>query len=122
VAFTAFFSHDNANDGIPLTPQQTLTFDHVITNAGNGYNPQNGFFTAPVSGFYTFSLVVMKANSDSHHSVNLSIVKQGVCVCVCVVMKANSDSHHSVNLSIVKQGVCACVCVCVYVYVWGGWV
>ncbi|XP_062596183.1 uncharacterized protein LOC134257611 [Saccostrea cucullata] len=32
----------------------TLVFPSVITNAGNGYNPSTGIFTAPITGMYVF--------------------------------------------------------------------
>jgi hypothetical protein len=76
VAFTAMFSHDNVSDGIQLSPHQTLIFDKVITNAGNGYNPLTGIFTAPVAGHYAFSIVMMKANNGTHPSLSLALMKQ----------------------------------------------
>jgi hypothetical protein len=60
VAFTVTFSHDDSDDGIPLGPHQTLKFDRVVTNAGNGYDPTTGLFTAPVAGYYAFYLFIME--------------------------------------------------------------
>lgn len=33
---------------------QSLIFDHVLLNIGNGYHPNLGVFTAPKSGVYVF--------------------------------------------------------------------
>ena len=55
VAFTAKFRH---TDVLHLSPGLTLKFDYVVYNAGNGYNPQTGFFTAPSAGTYAFYINV----------------------------------------------------------------
>jgi hypothetical protein len=36
------------------TVGRKLTFPHVITNEGNGYNPNDSVFTAPVGGLFVF--------------------------------------------------------------------
>lgn len=71
VAFSVRFLTDNR----PLTTHSTLMFDYVLYNAGNGYDPTTGLFTAPVSGTYAFFLAAMSSNQ--HAPIYLSIVKQG---------------------------------------------
>nr|KAG5686619.1 hypothetical protein BaRGS_006293 [Batillaria attramentaria] len=71
VAFSVRFTQD----GITLGHHSTLKFDNVITNIGNGYNPQTGIFTAPVAGVYVFFLNMMSVNNHGH--LHLAFDKHG---------------------------------------------
>ncbi|XP_062579162.1 complement C1q tumor necrosis factor-related protein 3-like [Saccostrea cucullata] len=59
VAFYAYISKDFAIS----TASSTFAFDVVITNNGNGYTPQTGIFTTPISGVYGFSWTMMAAGT-----------------------------------------------------------
>lgn len=76
VAFTVRFLNDNNSAGLVLSHQQTLKFDDVITNIGNGYDSQTGLFTAPVSGVYAFFLSAMAV--DNSGDLDLVIEKHVV--------------------------------------------
>ncbi|KAH3730427.1 complement C1q tumor necrosis factor-related protein 3-like [Dreissena polymorpha] len=54
-AFTACVQGFDTNFG----NHQTIIFEKVITNVGNAYNPNNGEFTAPISGVYAFHVSLM---------------------------------------------------------------
>nr|QBA18411.1 type 2 C1q domain-containing protein 4 isoform 2 [Littorina littorea] len=58
VGFTARFLNDDGA-GIPVGNRATLRFDDVVFNAGNGYDPHTGIFTAPVAGTYAFFFNLM---------------------------------------------------------------
>ena len=50
IAFHATLTHH-----LTLGQSQTVVFDHVITNNGNGYSSHSGLFTAPRDGTYYFT-------------------------------------------------------------------
>jgi hypothetical protein len=99
------FSGDDGNDGVLLSPHQTLVFDHVITNAGNGYDRSTGVFTAPIAGYYAFFLVMMEPSGATHHDLSVSIVKNGAIVDQAYVHNDPSDlaeqgyTHSVIQLS-----------------------
>ncbi|XP_045183918.2 complement C1q-like protein 4 isoform X1 [Mercenaria mercenaria] len=50
VAFTATLDHE-----VKVGNGDTLTFNNILNNAGNGYNSDTGIFTAPIAGTYIFA-------------------------------------------------------------------
>ena len=76
MAFTVRFSGDNGDHGVAIGSHAVLKFDRIVSNIGNGYSTDTGRFTAPVSGVYAFSLVVMSTNA--HGGADLALVKGGV--------------------------------------------
>ncbi|XP_053372659.1 uncharacterized protein LOC128546289 [Mercenaria mercenaria] len=53
IAFTAFLDHDG-----DYGAGQTIAFNKIITNDGNGYNTRTGVFTCPEEGMYLFTFFV----------------------------------------------------------------
>jgi hypothetical protein len=70
VAFSATMTKHQENLGI----NQVVRFDHVITNAGSGFDPVSGIFRPPVSGLYFFTVVIM---SHAGEDIETQIVKNG---------------------------------------------
>nr|XP_034302848.1 uncharacterized protein LOC117680427 [Crassostrea gigas] len=64
-----------------------LVFPHVVTNNGNGYNPNTGKFTAPTDGTYVFFVAV---NTYGKNFIYLDIVLNGS-------NKVRTMSHNSAN-------------------------
>uniref|UniRef100_A0A096MFK7 C1q domain-containing protein n=1 Tax=Poecilia formosa TaxID=48698 RepID=A0A096MFK7_POEFO len=50
----------------PFNTQTPLVFRHVVSNIGNAYNPNTGFFTAPVRGAYHFEFYIYGPGHASH--------------------------------------------------------
>ena len=61
IAFHATLTHD-----IRLGQSQTVVFDHVITNNGNGYSKHSGLFTAPRDGTYYFTTSFLSRSGSAH--------------------------------------------------------
>ncbi|XP_041859629.1 uncharacterized protein LOC121651461 [Melanotaenia boesemani] len=60
----------------PFNTETNLVFRHVVTNVGNAYNQNTGFFTAPVRGVYHFEFYMYGHGHDSHGSGGV-LVKNG---------------------------------------------
>lgn len=69
----AFYAYLRGNLPLKtLQTHQTIVYDQVDLNLGNGYNKANGKFTAPTNGTYVFH-VSTGAIDQSHASVELVV-------------------------------------------------
>ncbi|XP_055021861.1 multimerin-2-like [Boleophthalmus pectinirostris] len=60
----------------PFNTHTNLVFRHVVSNIGNAYSPNTGFFTAPVRGAYHFEWYIGGRGHSSHGS-GAGLVKNG---------------------------------------------
>ncbi len=61
----------------PITPFETINYQEVIVNIGNGIDGETGVFTAPVDGSYQFSFyAVITADSNGGY-VSMWVYKNG---------------------------------------------
>lgn len=96
VGFTAYLSSNawNLPIGEPVILQKTLV------NAGEGYNTATGKFTAPVSGYYSFTVVI---ESKNYGSCVIRMVVDGQNTLDVVVEPYHSEQNlHGVNAGVVS--------------------
>uniref|UniRef100_A0A8C6UNE2 Cerebellin 10 n=1 Tax=Neogobius melanostomus TaxID=47308 RepID=A0A8C6UNE2_9GOBI len=75
VAFSASLLASGSETLGPINAHTSLVFKHVVSNIGNAYNPNTGFFIAPVRGAYHFEFYIF-APGDSH-AAGAVLVKNG---------------------------------------------
>ncbi|XP_062280831.1 complement C1q-like protein 2 [Scomber scombrus] len=68
VAFSASLLASGSGYVGPFNTHTLLVFRHVVTNIGNAYNPNTGFFIAPVRGAYHFEFYIGAGGHNSHGS------------------------------------------------------
>ncbi|XP_029994810.1 complement C1q-like protein 4 [Sphaeramia orbicularis] len=76
VAFSASLLASGSRTLGPYNTNVPLIFRNVVTNIGNAYNPNTGFFTAPVKGAYHFELHI-GGHGHSSRGSGAMLVKNG---------------------------------------------
>ncbi|KAM9751689.1 cerebellin-1-like isoform 2-T2 [Menidia menidia] len=76
VAFSASLVESGVGEFGPFSVQTPLVFKHVVVNIGNAYNPNTGFFIAPVKGAYHFEFHIYGLGHASHPS-GAVLIKNG---------------------------------------------
>uniref|UniRef100_M3ZRY1 C1q domain-containing protein n=1 Tax=Xiphophorus maculatus TaxID=8083 RepID=M3ZRY1_XIPMA len=76
VAFSASLLASGDGHIGPFNTQTPLVFRRVVSNIGNAYNPNTGFFIAPVRGAYHFEFHLYGGGHASH-GTGAVLVKNG---------------------------------------------
>ncbi|XP_049436910.1 uncharacterized protein LOC125891576 [Epinephelus fuscoguttatus] len=76
VAFSASLLASGSGHVGPFNTETSLVFRYVLTNTGNAYNPNTGFFIAPVRGAYHFEFYI-GAGGHASHASGAYLVKNG---------------------------------------------
>ncbi|XP_045202210.2 caprin-2-like [Mercenaria mercenaria] len=86
VAFTAYMSKHASG----LGHQDTIPFDSLILNEGQGFNTNSHTFTCPVSGVYTFQTALL---SQLRTIAITEIVKEGVSLVQAHAEPGSTDGY-----------------------------
>ncbi|XP_061592834.1 uncharacterized protein LOC133457505 [Cololabis saira] len=76
VAFSASLVVSGSETIGPFNAHTNLIFRNVVSNVGNAYNPNTGFFTAPVRAAYHFEFY-LHGNGHPSHGTGAALVKNG---------------------------------------------
>lgn len=87
IGFTATVSSSSSNWN-----SGTLVFPVVITNLGNGYDPNDGVFTAPTAGTYVFFVNII---SYSTKTVSVKIILNGRKQIDSLAQSENTNAYNS---------------------------
>uniref|UniRef100_A0A672FXV4 C1q domain-containing protein n=1 Tax=Salarias fasciatus TaxID=181472 RepID=A0A672FXV4_SALFA len=68
VAFSASLLTSGSGHTGPFNTETPVVFRHALTNIGKAYNPDTGFFSAPVRGVYHFEIHIHGLGHETHPS------------------------------------------------------
>uniref|UniRef100_A0A8C6UU76 C1q domain-containing protein n=1 Tax=Neogobius melanostomus TaxID=47308 RepID=A0A8C6UU76_9GOBI len=90
VAFSTSLLASGSGTIGPFNTVTNLVFRYVISNIGNAYSPNTGFFTAPVRGAYHFELHIYGPNASGAW-----LVKNGEHICIAWENQTNGHGKAS---------------------------
>ena len=96
VAFTAVLNQNRLSN---YPAKTTVVFGKAVTNIGNGYNPDDGVFTAPYDGIYQFSATIL---ADMNGEVWCSFLQNSKRV-ASVYARASDRRHDQGSITLVLQ-------------------
>uniref|UniRef100_A0A3Q2DNV8 C1q domain-containing protein n=1 Tax=Cyprinodon variegatus TaxID=28743 RepID=A0A3Q2DNV8_CYPVA len=102
VAFSASLLASGSETLGPFNSHVPLIFRHVVTNIGNAYNPNTGFFIAPLRGAYHFAFKV-GANGHSSNASGAVLVKNGEHIFIAYEHQVNGFGSSSNGVTLLLE-------------------
>ncbi|XP_038153212.1 uncharacterized protein LOC119791267 [Cyprinodon tularosa] len=102
VAFSASLLASGSETLGPFNSHVPLIFRHVVTNIGNAYNPNTGFFIAPLRGAYHFAFKV-GANGHSSHASGAVLVKNGEHIFIAYEHQVNGFGSSASGVTLLLE-------------------
>ncbi|XP_038159479.1 multimerin-2-like [Cyprinodon tularosa] len=102
VAFSASLLDSGSGTFGPFNTNTPLVFRHVVANIGNAYNPNTGFFTAPVRGTYHFVFYVLDHGNPSH-GTGAWLVKNGEHIFMAFEHQTNGVANGSNGVTLLLE-------------------
>uniref|UniRef100_A0A3Q2FEA4 C1q domain-containing protein n=1 Tax=Cyprinodon variegatus TaxID=28743 RepID=A0A3Q2FEA4_CYPVA len=102
VAFSASLLDSGSGTFGPFNSHTPLVFRHVVANIGNAYNPNTGFFTAPVRGTYHFEFYIYGSGHASHPT-GAWLVKNGENIFMAYEHQTNGLTNGSNGVTLLLE-------------------
>ena len=81
---------------------QTIVYDHIVTNVGNGFDPYTGVFGADKAGTYVFAISA-RSGSTAYYTT-LELVHRGNVLCRAYASATDTDQGGCVAVVHLQPG------------------